>query len=267
MVSLTLNGGTNQVHGSVYDYFRNAGLDANSWVNNLTGSKRSVDTQNDFGCTFGGPVWIPKIYHGKNKTFFFFAYEGFRLKNGGTSFDDFPNEDFRVGNFGALCQSTFAANGICNDRTSNPANPPPTNAPCVTGDTRVNCVPANQLYDPTNHAAISGDVLKNDPNFKPSTVMTNIFGLLPPTNGGLNQNVIDHTVSSTTANLFDVKIDHAFSEKHRISGGFDYDNTKTGESSDLGPIFGSSLPQSTRYARISDNYVFSPTLLNQAPFG
>lgn len=230
IVSLTLKSGTNQVHGSVYDYFRNAGLDANSWVNNLTGSKRSVDTQNDFGGTFGGPVWVPKIYNGKNKTFFFFAYEGFRLKNGGTNFDDFPNENFRKGDFSAL-------------------------------------LPTVQLYDPTTHAAIPGNILTNDPNFTPSKVMTNVFALLPPTNGGLTSNVLDHTVSSTTANLFDVKIDHAFSEKHRISGGFDYDNTKTGGSSDLGPIFGSSLPQSTRYARISDNYVFTPSLVNQALFG
>jgi hypothetical protein len=230
IVSLTLKSGTNQVHGTVYDYFRNAGLDANSWVNNLSGSKRSVDTQNDFGGTFGGPVWVPKIYNGKNKTFFFFAYEGFRLKNGGTQFDDFPNEAFRKGDFSAL-------------------------------------LPTVQLYDPTTHVAIPGNILTNDPNFTPSKVMTNVFALLPPTNGNLTSNVIDHTVSSTTANLFDIKIDHAFSEKHRISGGFDYDNTKTGGSSDLGPIFGSSLPQNTRYARVSDNYVFSPSLVNQALFG
>ena len=248
IVSLTVKSGTNQVHGSVYDYLRNSGLDANSWLNNLTGSKRSVDTQNDFGATFGGPIWIPKVYNGKNKTFFFFAYEGFRLKNGGSSLQDFPNEDFRGGNFAALCQSGFAANGVCNDRD-------------------VNNNVAHQLYDPTTHAAIPGDVLTNDPNFTPSTVMTNVFGLLPPTNGGLTSNVIDHTVSSTTANLYDVKIDHSFSEKHRISGGFDYDNTKTGGSSDLGPIFGSGLPQNTRYARVSDNYVFSPTVVNQALFG
>src|SRR6266849_7813367 len=226
IVSLTLKSGTNQVHGSVYDYFRNTGLDANSWVNNLSGSKRSVDKQNDFGATFGGPVWVPKIYNGKNKTFFFFAYEGFRLKNGGTSFDDFPNENFRKGDFSAL-------------------------------------LPSVQLYDPTTHAAIPGNILTNDPNFTPSKVMTNVFALLPPTNGGLTSNVVDHTVSSTTANLFDVKIDHAFSEKHRISGGFDYDNTKTGGSSNLGPIFGSSLPQNTRYIRFSDNYVFTPSLVNQ----
>jgi len=241
IVSLTVKSGTNALHGSVYDYFRNAGLDANSWVNNLTHSRRSVDTQNDFGATIGGPVFIPKVYNGKNKTFFFFAYEGFRLRNGGTGIDSFPNEAFRSGDFSALCTTGFT-NGICNNLV-------------------------NQLYDPTTHAAIRGDVLTNDPNFKPSTVMTNIFALLPPTNGSLNNNVVDHTVSSTTANLFDVKIDQVFSDKHRMSGGFDYDNTKTGGSSDLGPIFGSSTPQDTRYARITDNYVFSPTVVNQAMFG
>jgi hypothetical protein len=241
IVSLTVKSGTNELHGSVYDFFRNNALDANSWVNNLTGASRSVDTQNDFGGTIGGPVFIPKVYNGKNKTFFFFAYEGFRLRNGGTNIDSFPNENFRSGDFSALCTTGFT-NGICNNLV-------------------------NQLYDPTTHAAIPGDVLKNDPNFKASTVMTNIYALLPPTNGSLNNNVIDHTVSSTTANLFDVKIDQVLSEKHRISGGFDYDNTNTGGSSDLGPIFGSSTPQSTRYARISDNYTFSPTVVNQAMFG
>ena len=241
IVSLTVKSGTNELHGSAYDFFRNNALDANSWVNNLTGQPRNVDTQNDFGGTIGGPVFIPKVYNGKNKTFFFFAYEGFRLRNGGTGIDSFPNEAFRSGDFSALCTTGFT-NGICNNLV-------------------------NQLYDPTTHAAIPGDVLTNDPNFTASTVMTNVFALLPQTNGNLNNNVIDHTVSSTTANLFDVKIDQIFSDKHRMSGGFDYDNTKTGGSSDLGPIFGSSLPQNTRYARISDNYTLSPTVVNQALFG
>jgi hypothetical protein len=247
IVSLTLKSGTNEVHGSGYDFLRNKSLDANSWFNNLQGLKRPVDTQNDFGATFGGPVWIPRVYNGKNKTFFFFAYEGFRFRNGGTNQDSFPNENFRKGDFSQLCQTGFT-NGICNDRDSS------------------NNV-ANQIYDPTTHTAVPGDNLANDPNFKASKVMTNIFNLLPPTNGSLNNNVIDRTVSTTTANLYDVKIDHSFSDKHRISGGFDYDNTKTGGISDLGPIFGSSTPQNTRYARISDNYVFSPTLVNQALFG
>jgi len=230
IVSLTLKSGNNELHGSAYDYLRNKSLDANSWKNNLLGSPRSVDTQNDFGATLGGPVFIPKLYHGKNKTFFFFDYEGFRLRNGGTGTQSLPNENFRKGDFSAL-------------------------------------LPAVQLYDPTTHAKIPGNILTNDPNFKPSAVMTKVFALLPATNGSLTNNVADHTISSTTANLFDVKIDHIFSDKHRISGGFDYDNTRTGGSSDLGPIFGQSIPQHTRYARFSDNYVFTPSLVNQFLFG
>jgi Carboxypeptidase regulatory-like domain len=230
IVSLTVKSGTNKLHGSAYDYLRNKSLDANTWKNNLLGSPRSVDTQNDFGATVGGPVFIPKLYHGKNKTFFFFAYEGFRLRNGGTGTDSFPNENFRKGDFSVL-------------------------------------LPGVQLYDPVTHTAIPGNILTNDPNFKPSAVMTKVFALLPPTNGALTNNVTDHTVSSTTANLYDVKIDHDFSDKHRISGGFDYDNTRTGGSSDLGPIFGQSIPQHTRYARFSDNYMFTPSVVNQFLFG
>jgi hypothetical protein len=248
IVSLTMKSGTNELHGSAYDYLRNRDLDANSWLNNLEGSPKSVDTQNDFGGTIGGPVFLPKLYHGKNKTFFFFDYEGFRFRTGGTGFDSFPNENFRKGDFSALCQTGFAANGVCNDRDSN-------------GNV------ANQLYDPTTHNPIPGDVLTNDPNFTPSKVMTKVFALLPATNGGINNNVFDRTVSSTTANLIDLKIDEVLSDKHRISGGFDYDNTKTGGSSALGPIYDQSIPQSTRYARISDNYTFSPSLVNQFLFG
>ncbi|PYU72888.1 MAG: hypothetical protein DMG52_17410 [Acidobacteria bacterium] len=230
IVSLTMRSGTNEFHGSAYDYLRNRDLDANSWKNNLLGSPRSVDTQNDFGATAGGPVFIPKLYHGRDKTFFFFDYEGFRLRNGGTGTQSLPNENFRKGDFSAL-------------------------------------LPTVQLYDPTTHAAIPGDILTNDPNFKASAVMTKVFALLPPTNGSLTNNVADHTVSSTTANLYDVKIDHVFSDKHRVSGGFDYDNTRTGGSSDLGPIFGQSIPQHTRYARFSDNYIFTSSLVNQFLFG
>ena len=230
IVSLTIKSGTNDLHGSVYDFLRNRAFDANSWTNNTAGQPKSVNTQNDFGATAGGPIFIPKLYHGQNKTFFFFDYEGFRFRTGGTSLQSVPNEAFRKGDFSAL-------------------------------------LPATQLYDPTTHAAIPGDILTNDPNFKPSSVMTKVFALLPPTNGGLTNNVVDTTVSSTTANLFDIKIDHIISDKHRISGGFDYDNTNTGGTSNLGPIFGSVTPQSTRYARLSDNYIFTPSLVNQFLFG
>jgi len=241
IVSLTVKSGTNDWHGSVYDYLRNRAFDANTWANNTQGLKRSVNTQNDFGATAGGPVRIPHLYNGHDRTFFFFDYEGFRFRTGGTSPISVPNAAFQGGDFSALCTAGFTG-GLCND-------------------------PTHQLYDPTTHVPITGDVLTNDPNFKPSKVMTNVFGLLPPTTDALTNNVIDTTISSTTANIFDIKVDHDISAKHRISGGFDYDNTNTGGFSNLGPIFGSVTPQDTRYVRFSDNYIFTPSVVNQLLFG
>ena len=246
IVSLTVKSGTNRFHASAYDYLRNRAFDANSWFNDLQGFKKSVNTQNDFGFTAGGPVYIPHLYIGKDKTFFFVAYEGFRFKTAGNNLFSLPNEDFRAGNFGADCAGGFTG-GICNDRQ--------------------NGFVTHQLYDPTSGNPIPDNLLTNDPNFTPSTVMTKVFALLPGTNGGLNNNVTERGINRTTANLIDIKIDHALSEKHRISGGFDYDNTKTGFISSLSNIFGGSTPQNTRYARFSDNYIFSPTLVNQFLFG
>ena len=71
--------GTNQWHGTAYDYLRNGVVDANDWFNDYFGTPEPALRQNDFGGTFGGPVEVPGAYHGKDKTFFFFSYEGLRL--------------------------------------------------------------------------------------------------------------------------------------------------------------------------------------------
>jgi len=71
--------GTNEWHGSAFDYLRNNFFDANDWFNDYFGKTEPPLRQNDFGGTFGGPVRIPKLYNGKDKTFFFASYEGLRL--------------------------------------------------------------------------------------------------------------------------------------------------------------------------------------------
>jgi hypothetical protein len=77
--SFETKSGTNQWHGTAYDYFRNGALDAPDWFNNYFGLSEPALRQNDFGGTFGGPVEIPGLYNGKDKTFFFVSYEGLRL--------------------------------------------------------------------------------------------------------------------------------------------------------------------------------------------
>jgi len=71
--------GTNQWHGTAYDYLRNGALDAQDWFNDYFGLPEPAIRQNDFGGTFGGPVKVPGLYSGKDRTFFFLSYEGLRL--------------------------------------------------------------------------------------------------------------------------------------------------------------------------------------------
>ncbi len=81
--SFSTRSGTNDWHGSAFDYFRNEVLDANNWFNKspLLGLPvgRLKERQNDFGGTLGGPVMVPGLYNGRDKTFLFFSYEGLRL--------------------------------------------------------------------------------------------------------------------------------------------------------------------------------------------
>jgi hypothetical protein len=77
--ALVTRSGTNAFHGTVFDYLRNNFFDANNWFNDHYGDPQPALRQNDFGGTLGGPVRIPKLYNGKDRTFFFASYEGLRL--------------------------------------------------------------------------------------------------------------------------------------------------------------------------------------------
>jgi hypothetical protein len=106
LVNLVTKSGTNVLHGSVYDNLKNRSLDANSWINDLEGSQKPIDTQNDFGAIISGPVFIPKLYDGRNKTFFMFNYEGFRYNVGGSGLNSAPTQAMTGGDFSALLQPT-----------------------------------------------------------------------------------------------------------------------------------------------------------------
>jgi hypothetical protein len=87
-VQILTRSGTNDFHGTLFDYFRNDALDANDWFNNARRLPKPATRQNDFGGVLGGPVLLPRFgeggrqpgYNGHNRTFFFFSYEGLRLR-------------------------------------------------------------------------------------------------------------------------------------------------------------------------------------------
>jgi hypothetical protein len=77
-VTMITQRGTNDIHGEAYWYERTSYLNANTWFNNESGQATPFQLQNRIGGTLGGPVWLPKIYHGRNKSFFFFSYQAYR---------------------------------------------------------------------------------------------------------------------------------------------------------------------------------------------
>src|SRR5262249_15091647 len=78
IISLVMKSGTNQIHGSAYEFLRNEALNANTFFNNLNGLPRDLLKRNQFGFTLGGPVVIPKLINGRDKFFWFFSYQGQR---------------------------------------------------------------------------------------------------------------------------------------------------------------------------------------------
>ncbi|MCE5308161.1 MAG: TonB-dependent receptor [Acidobacteriales bacterium] len=75
VISMVSKSGTNELHGDVFDYYNNSAFSANNFFNNRNGRPVAKSHSNQYGFAVGGPTYIPKIYDGRNKTFFFFHYE------------------------------------------------------------------------------------------------------------------------------------------------------------------------------------------------
>lgn len=108
----TIKSGTNAFHGGIFEFIRNDDLDARNYFS----LKRAVLKRNQFGGVIGGPLTIPKLYRGQNRTFFLFSYEGQRLDQGLVETGTVPSDAMRSGNFGSKPiydpLSTVNTNGV-----------------------------------------------------------------------------------------------------------------------------------------------------------
>ena len=98
-INIVSKSGTNGLHGSVFWFLRNDALDANTFFNNLAGSPKSKLRQNQPGFVAGGPVLIPKVYDGRNKTFWLANFEALRVRTGFQDFLNIPTPDQLAGRF------------------------------------------------------------------------------------------------------------------------------------------------------------------------
>ena len=99
VVNVSIKSGTNDVHGSVFEFLRNKVLDANDFFRNASGVSRPNFEQNQYGFVVGGPVYIPKVYNGKNKAFWFFDYEGFKIRRQSSLLATVPTSSQLNGDF------------------------------------------------------------------------------------------------------------------------------------------------------------------------
>ena len=109
VVNAVTKSGTNQYRGDLWEYFRNEGLNANDYFNKQHGTPRQQYRENEFGGTIGGPVYIPKIYNGKNKTFFFFDYQRTNIGQQAAFTDTVPTKGMAGSNF-TNCSDLIAGN-------------------------------------------------------------------------------------------------------------------------------------------------------------
>ncbi|MBS1842365.1 MAG: carboxypeptidase regulatory-like domain-containing protein [Acidobacteria bacterium] len=101
IISINTQSGTNLFHGRLFEYFRNQALNSNEWMSNALGVEKQPFHQNNYGASLGGPVYIPKLYSGKNRTFFFFGWEGERFSKKQNVQSSVPSLDERNGYFGS----------------------------------------------------------------------------------------------------------------------------------------------------------------------
>src|SRR5215471_4047745 len=99
----TTKSGTNELHGALYEFLRNEKLDAR----NFFGAKRDLLKRNQFGVSAGGPIYLPKIYDGRNRTFFFANYEGMRERQGNVMSRTSPTADMLNGDFSAVANTIY----------------------------------------------------------------------------------------------------------------------------------------------------------------
>ena len=249
--------GTNQYHGSAYEFLRNNVMDANNWFNNRAGIARPIYKQNDFGGSFGGPIYIPKIYNGKDKTFFFASYEAFRNRAGATGFSaNVPTDEMYGGDF-----SNWVTTGNVRvpifDPTSQTRNADGTFTRTPFANNRI----PSSMFDPISVKALGA--------FTSGGKLTPNNGAAPGTLGYVRNNYFVSSGSEVRPNTkFSLKGDHAFNDRHRMSGYYGYNRTSVVPSS-VGPA---TLPgnysnyndtqRNSDVFRMSWDWTVSPTKLN-----
>ncbi len=247
LVNVSTKSGTNQLHAEAHWWLRNSAFDTTNIFQNRAGQKLSVYTDNRWGVSAGGPVYMPKVFNGKNRTFWFYAYEGNKFGNPSTYTSSVPTEAMRRGDLSGLLAlgSTY------------------------------------QVYDPFTTTAIAGGRFQRQPipnNVIPASRLDPVAMKLMPywpapnaagTRDGRNNYVL---APSAKEDCWDHlgRLDHSFNEKHRayVSLRSSYwQEEKNHYFPEPNPASGIIVNRHIHGASIDDVYVFNPAFLLNLRYG
>jgi hypothetical protein len=250
LVNVATKGGTNDLHGSAWWWLRHSMFDAPTLFQNRAGQKLPIYQDNRYGIAGGAPVYVPGVYNGKNKTFWFFTFEGNKFGDpnvGGSMTSTVPREAWRDGNF-----SDLLALG-----SSYQLYDPMTIAPAAGGrfsrqPLAGNVIPASRL-NPVGRNLLNLYPLPNNVGAETADGRNNFFYSLPA-----KENYW------TTIG----RVDHAFSDTHRMFVRFHRDYWEEDKNRSFGnDINGIILNRVNRGLAMDQVYVFSPTFLFNFRYG
>lgn len=238
-VNIATRSGANNLHGSAYEFLRNDALDAANFFTNLNGLKKNALRYNQFGATFNGPLSIPKLYDGKNRTFFFLSWEGTRIRKGSTGQLTVPSQEQRNGDFSRL---RFLGN--------------------------------QPIFDPATTRTVNGAIVRDQfpGNVIPSSRITGFarqalsYYPLPTSGNGTGNNFATELRDLSDSNQFLTRIDHRFSDKDSIFGRYSISSGNLTNRASI-PINGTSTDAKTHNAALNYVHIFTPAMLYELRIG
>ncbi len=253
VVNVVTKAGTNELHGSLYHFIRNDALDARNafatQVDRSTGRIKPVLRYNQYGGTLGGPVWIPKLYNGKNRTFFFAGYEQWKHRSAGLRRATVATEAERNGDFSKTRDGTGAMIPIFDPATTRPN---PNGAGWVRDPFPGNILPKDRL-DPLSLRVLPHMPL---PNVPPNNPFTNADNFLSLASSGLDQGVTN------------IRVDHRFTDRDSVFARYSVTrNSRDGRGYGLGPAdpdtFARQDQRDNYNAILTYTRTISPSVINE----
>ncbi|MBI3477707.1 MAG: TonB-dependent receptor [Acidobacteria bacterium] len=274
IVNAVIKSGTNQIHGSAWQFLRNNKLDGRNYFDDPTKSAPQYQ-QNQFGVTFGGPIYLGHLYDGRSRSFFFVDYEGLRVRQAQTQTAFVPPAGWRTGDFSDLIDYTSVTGTDCNGRPTYAGEIFDARLAQVGIEGQADCGVPFQ-YDESGTALNiipATPVVAGGGSLDPLALrLAALYPAAGPIQSSGN-NYLANPVRAETRNNFDARVDQKFSDKDNAFFRFSFEHQPSsipgtfGGLADGGGFFSGNEDFSYRSIATSWTHVFKPELINEFRLG